>query len=615
MRLKLPFALIFILVTVSSFSQDWDCEVIRYEVNCEVSRNSLEEEYHVLLQINNRAGEKYTRVVIPFSGKNKIAGLYAHIEDAEGITVRKLKSSDIKERSAISEMSLYEDDFIKWFELKHNVYPYRIYYTYKISYREFIKIAGWSPALFTELPTHSGKLKIVVPEGYEINVFEQNIANARPEKTDGNLIYTWNESYMSPLKEEVFSPPLSEVIPLVKVTARNFNYGIKGTTESWHTYGDWQYYLNEGLDILPESEQLKVRALINGISDKKEIARKLYHYLQDNTRYISVQIDIGGLRTYPASYVAANKFGDCKALSNYMKSLLNVADIPSYYSLVYADENPVRPIKNFPENQFNHAVLLVPFLDDSVWLECTNKTIPFGFVGSSIQNRPALVIDKGNSHFVNIPAFSADDNVIHRKMNFKNINFTSSDAEITYQLKGESFEMFNWLNSAFNKTEQEEEIRKLIPYSNFELINWKLEKDHRDSAFIELLLELKIPNHGKRYGDEIVFPVTAMNLPNPEVPLKRKLPVRINYPNSKIDEICFVAPNYGQANVSFKDTVFVSPFGHYKITHSEEEGVIKIFKQFTIYSGEYPIDQYSEFYKFIEDIEKLDNNAFIVISK
>ena len=74
--------------------------------------------------------------------------------DINDNVIRKLKSSEIQDRSYISNYSLYEDDFIKEFTLKHNRYPYKITYTYKQVFKDYVNIAKWSPI-------HDPKTKII----------------------------------------------------------------------------------------------------------------------------------------------------------------------------------------------------------------------------------------------------------------------------------------------------------------------------------------------------------------------------------------------------------------------------------------------------------------------
>jgi hypothetical protein len=93
-------------------------------------------------------------------------------------------------------------------------------------------------------------------------------------------------------------------LPYVKIVPLNFHYGIGGSTADWRSFGEWQADLIQGLGALPESEKQKITALVGDRKDKREIVKILYHYLQDNTHYINVTIDIGGFIPYPAEYVA-----------------------------------------------------------------------------------------------------------------------------------------------------------------------------------------------------------------------------------------------------------------------------------------------------------------------
>ncbi|NJK82774.1 MAG: transglutaminase domain-containing protein [Saprospiraceae bacterium] len=96
-------------------------------------------------------------------------------------------------------------------------------------------------------------------------------------------------------------------------------------------------------------------------SNKEKIAI-LYRFLQDNMRYVSVQLGIGGWQTYDAQYVEQNKYGDCKALSNFMKAMLKTLDIPAYTAAVYGDSRgvPLEAEEDFSFPLFNHVIYIFP---------------------------------------------------------------------------------------------------------------------------------------------------------------------------------------------------------------------------------------------------------------
>ena len=141
---------------------------------------------------------------------------------------------------------------------------------------------------------------------------------------------------------------------------------------------------------------------------------KLYEYMQNKTRYVSITVGIGGFQPFDAATVDRLSYGDCKALSNYMKSILEVAGISSRYTLVYAGENNQDIKTTFPSSQFNHVILCVPMEKDTIWLECTSQRKPFNYLGSSTSNRQALVIDE-NGGKLRTQVMQPENNLESRK--------------------------------------------------------------------------------------------------------------------------------------------------------------------------------------------------------
>jgi hypothetical protein len=593
-------------------SQNNDAEVIRYASFCEAGVNRLTQTDSITIQINNRIGDKYAEISLPYSKNEKISDLDAWIENMDGTLVRVLKRSEIVDKSAISDMSLYEDTYNKCFELKHNIYPYRIVYTYKTTFRNFISLTWWSPIIYSEIPTRSAKLRVTISKNMPFYKYVNNISGGyHIDSTENNIILQWNASYTKPLKPEIFSQP-DKFKPFVIVAPLYFQYGVDGSTKDWESFGNWQYRLIKDLDILPDGEKIQIATLINGIEDKSEIIKILYHYLQDHTRYINVSIGIGGLKPYPASYVAQNKYGDCKALTNYMKAMLSFAGIESFYTVVYASEQPSALIKSYAGPQFNHVVLGVPLKNDTIWLENTLNTNPFSYMGTFTQNREALWVNKNQSKLVRIPALRKQDDMVSYKLVFDLDVSGKTKATMNVSFKGRDFEIFNQLHSGYNDNEKDKIIRDYMPFDNYEVLNCNLIKIHRDTARIELNATLNLNKYLKPLSNEYYLSIYPSRIPAFSQPAYRILPVVLPYPVCNSDSLIYNLPSGYELKTKL-DPIFIKTlFGKFEMALKAINGKFYLIKKFELYAGTYSTEQYSDFCAFLQSVKDAEKKKIII---
>ncbi|MBC8005722.1 MAG: DUF3857 domain-containing protein [Verrucomicrobia bacterium] len=593
------------------YSQAFDAEVVEYTTLCSIDKDKLTQIDTVTIQVNNRAGDKFTDIAIPYSKTDKLSNVAAWIEDMNGNIIRSLKKSDMTDKSAISDISLYEDNFNKCFQLKHNTYPYRITFTYQTNPKNYMMICWWTPIYSHAIPTKMAKLTVMLPKGFGYSKHVNNISDYTCDSSATNLCMVWKSSYQKLIEPEIYSQP-KNFMPYVLLMPLQFNYGIPGCSKDWISYGNWQYTLMQGLDILPENEKETALSLTKGITDKKEIVRILYHYLQDNCRYINVSIGVGGLKPYPATYVAMNKYGDCKALTNYMKALLACVNIESFYTKVNSSKQPEQIIKAVPGPQFNHIILTVPLDKDTIWLENTTNTNPFGYMGTYTQNREALLVSKDNSKLIRIPAIKPKNN--HDTYNLEIDLNDQENSKVTVHavFKGTNFEVLNQINDDFNEEEKDQIFRNYLPFSNYEVSEYKLIRQNRDSAKIELVAQLSFGQVLKSLGKESYFNVLPCTLPAFTIPEKRNLPVELPYPILRSDTLIYNLPA-GYGLKSEVDTLSIqTKFGHYSRQLNTVNGKIQIVKQVELYPGTYSKEQYPEFYSFIKDIIKKEQLTLVL---
>lgn len=602
----------FLLSILSLNAEDThDCEILYRSSHYLIKDNKLTLTDSISLQINNRDGENQATISIPYSKGDKISIGEAWIEDMQGNIIRKLRNKEILDRSYISNISLYEDDFVKEFSLKHNQYPYIIKYSYKIIYPRFLQIATFDYTQ-RQIPVKEAIVSVETPPDFKIKYQQKNITDPEIIKSKESTIYKWIFSFL-PQKKERYGTVNDSQQPILSIVPLNFNYGVSGSFENWNTFGNWIYRLNQNRDILPETEKLKIDELLKNGKDKKDKIRTLYHYLQDYNRYINVSLNIGGLQTYPADYVTTNHYGDCKALTNYMLSILKYAGIESFYTLINSDTSIKDIDTTFAHQAFNHVILTVPLEEDTLFIECTSKTLPLGYIHSSIQGRKALLITENNSRLINIPTLSDSDVLCNTNIEAQidaNANNTGIISAMT-TLRGIEFEEMNYIVSNKNKSAYEKYIISNIIPKTIDQPTINIGDIDRDSLFIKIKAQGQTSYSFKKIGKNIA--ITPINNPIPTLESieNRKRGIQIDYPTHRTENHTYEILNESISKIPDNITI-ISPYGNYTLKFDKDGSKLHIQKSFLIRSGRYTIDEYADFFDFIKKIRNIETKKYYI---
>lgn len=188
------------------------------------------------------------------------------------------------------------------------------------------------------------------------------------------------------------------------------------------------------------TQQSELDDLIKDCKTDYEKATTIYDYVQSKSRYVSIQLGIGGWKPEAASVVLDKGYGDCKGLTNLTMSLLDAVGIESQYAVVYAGHR----IKEINENvvgfQGNHVILNLPNLDgEEYWLECISQQAPFGHIGSFTDDRNVLAVGPKGSKLKHTTTFTHNENKRVSKWNLKVNNDASLSIELTIINNGQYF--------------------------------------------------------------------------------------------------------------------------------------------------------------------------------
>nr|WP_305067197.1 DUF3857 domain-containing protein [Mangrovivirga halotolerans] len=588
-------------------------QVTEYHTTVEVKNNKVETTCEIKIKINNRKeSEKYSKIEILHSDQMELKIHDAYLIEGYGEKVRKLKKKDFLEKSAKFSGSFFMDYKVTSFDIKHSTYPYYIYYKYTITEASTLNYASWRPYLFHELPTFNATLKVIVPAEETVKIYNDHNIPVEKSVNKGEITYLWKvKNFELPEKESYGESP-TELSAEITVLPENFEYIKHGSFESWKSIGNWQYNIIKDRNDLPESDKEIVREICQNSNSKKEIISKLYNYLQKNTRYINISIDKGGLDPYPASYVSKNKYGDCKALTIYMKSLLEEAGIESYYTLVNAGKE-IHPInRSIPSLQFNHVILTVPVQSDTIWLENTTNILPFDYNGSFTQNRYGFLIDKDQSKFIRIPKLAGEDNKVITTYNFELNQNGEGKVSIHKTAKGIEFEEMAYLNSILDRTITDEYISDFIHLRNFVVNNWIIEKNSEDNHSLILSADLSIKKALRRIGPYLILEVPHYTFKKLDKPSERKTKLKFDFPTWEVDQYTYSITNIDLSKIQLPENkVLSSKFGVYEQNFRIDGKKLIIYKSLNVYSGVYDKKSYQDFYEFTDQIKEIQNQSII----
>lgn len=616
MRFRSHLLILFIAIagSITSIVNAADFECIRSISRIEVKDGKLYTTDSLFYQVNNHRGERFTDFSINYSKICKASRISAWIEDALGNRIRELKSSEFKDSNDLSYTAFYQDDRVKNFQVKHNKYPYRACYTVTYTQPQYQRITYWMPMSNNDYLTREARLYVTLPKDFTVKTFAENISGFRSDTLFNKIVTSYLVKGATALSKLADVGLFDLDKPRVVVVPLEFKLGVNGSTKSWTTLGDWVANLNKGLTTLPSTEEIKVLMKVDGMTDTLQIVKTLYQYMQDYTRYINVSIGIGGWKTFPATYVSQNKYGDCKALTNYMKALLEVKGIKSYFVLVNAGKNSEKFLDELPCSQFNHILLAVPVGKDTIWLENTDKMNPFGHIGTFTQNRKALWIDENRSHLVSMPTLKKEDVRCFRRMNvtFDPLGHATMSADFTY--KGYPYERLKEFTNYLSEKDKDQYIDDFIPYNGYELKDWKVVESGRDSSNIDLRMNLTFMGLAKMMENDCY--IRTFSIPEGfNFPTPANQPINLRWPVSNVDTSVYTIPT-GYRLKSLPDPVgFSNESGNYESRFSVTGDKIHVYKKLEINSGKYSPEDYGNLFAFLKKIKDTNQANLIILTR
>ncbi len=556
-----------------------------------------------VITILNEQGEEYGYFNETYDKFRELKDFSGVIKNMSGTVVKKIGKKDLISSSLSEHLST--DDYSMFYEHKNPTYPYTIEYTYQerwkngiLYYPPFIPING------SLLSLKQASYKIELPAGMNLRYHTNYSCNIKDETVGNKHVYSLSLENIKAIDREPYAPPFREIVPRVLLMPNDFCYDSTcGNLSNWENHGKWISSLLTGKDILPADFVIKIKDLTKDAKDDREKVAILYQYLQNNTRYVSIQLGIGGYQPIDATSVSKSGFGDCKGLTNLMMAMLKAVDIPSNYSIVSMRDKDILP--DFPNfNQFDHVILLVPLKNDSIWLECTSQKLPFGYIHDNIAGHNSLIITNEGGKMCRLPQYKDDQNYQVSKLDIDISENGMAKGKMQFtehlHLYGKSF----YSMTSKDREKEMNYINTNVNMPKVKISQIEVSEDRSSLPSCTLSANFEAEDFVNKTGTRLFASVCPLKKGNYNIfaSSTRKQDIVIENGYSDSDSITFNIPETYTIESLPKDISIETPFGKLKTQCKVEDHKITYIQNIDIFTGKYDKSSYNEIKSFFSEI-------------
>ena len=559
-----------------------------------------------VITIFNDKGKFYSDLVIGEDDFFELKSFSGEVYDAAGKTIKKIAKKDLITTAFSTDLA--NSGKRTFYQYHAPVYPYTIKYEYEMKFKNGILIyPTFAPVSGYDVSLEQATYTLQIPSGRKLRYKAQGTA-IRPVKNNLSTdTYTMELSGFKAISYEKWAPA-EELFPVVYLSPDAFCItGVCGSMASWETYGQWCAELLKGRNSLPRKTIDKVKELTQNTSDQREKVKILYDYLQKTTRYVAIQLGIGGWQPMKAEEVAGTGFGDCKALSNYLKSLLEVADIPSYYTVISTKNKRFFP--DFPGfGQSNHIILMVPLQSDTVFLECTSQQAPFGYI-SSLAGHDALAVGNDNVFFCTLPDYPPRENEEINRIHIQLDTDGTGHLTVHSTFKNEEFEGIYFALKNADSKETDDILSSLLRVHKPAISKIRKEEIMDTPPRLDVYFTVDCEDFVTQTGSRMFVPVnpSKTGLKDLLTGSSRKYDIDLDTGKFQNDTIIIRIPEGYIIENQPKSVEIESPYGYFKSDIIEKDGQLIYTQTLEIKKGRYPATEFEEMKKFYNRIETLQS--------
>jgi len=217
---------------------------------------------------------------------------------------------------------------------------------------------GWS------VPIGTSRYRLIWPKDRQLYIKRYNgVPEAEITEIGANQIYNWAINNPEPVQNEVGTPHWHVRFPRLSLSSMG----------DWQTVQKWAipYYKSE--DKLPKETAQQVKDIKRKWKKKEDRLTEALRLVQDNIRYVGIEIGLGSHIPRPPAEVVRSGYGDCKDKSLLLTIILRELGIRAWPALTDMDAGPGLPDSLPSTIAFDHMIVKARVGEKIYWLDATKS--------------------------------------------------------------------------------------------------------------------------------------------------------------------------------------------------------------------------------------------------
>jgi transglutaminase-like putative cysteine protease len=383
--------------------------------------------YREVVKILRPDGEGRGVVRVYFDSQSRITNLHAWCVPVSG------KDFEVNEKDAVESAiigvdgsELVSDLRTKTLRIPAATTGSVVGYEIEQELRPYVMVDDWE--FQDTVPVREARYTLQLPKGWSYKTNWLNHSEQAPTESGAGQ-WSWSIEDIRAIRIEPDMPPWRGIAGRM-VVAFVPPSGQDSSIQSWRKIGAWYLGLTQGRRETSAEIRQKVVELTASVPTLLGKIQVLAKFVQNDIRYVAIELGIGGHQPHPATETFNHRYGDCKDKVTLLSAMLKEVGVDSYYVIINTVRGSVTATTP-PNLDFDHAILAIALpagvdtttlgarlthakLGQILFFDPTDALTPLGRLSGALQGNYGMLVTPDGGELLALPQLSTDSNGIER---------------------------------------------------------------------------------------------------------------------------------------------------------------------------------------------------------